>query len=189
MARKKKQKVYWGNLEPGSLIRVEDIKILVCILLYTIKTPFTAETITHIIRYNSIATYFDIAQAISELERDKNITKDEEEKYHLTENGITIAKELCYDIPFTVRESVISAAEHEILLSKRKEENSIEIISDEDKFIVKVSMLENEKEIMGFTIRVNSIEEAERVKSNFLNDPNGFYVMNFRKLFGETQED
>ena len=32
-------------------------------------------------------------------------------------------------------------------------------------------------------------QEAERVKSNFLNDPNGFYVMNFRKLFGETQED
>ena len=110
MARKKKQKVYWGNLEPGSLIKVEDIKILICFILYNTKKNFDADTITHIIRYNSVATYFDIAQAIEELENSKNIVKNENGEYTLTDNGITVAKELSYDIPFTVRESVISAA-------------------------------------------------------------------------------
>lgn len=189
MARKKKQKVFWGNLEPGSLIKVEDIKILVCIILYNTKKAFDADTITHIIRYNSIATYFDIAQAIDELERDCNIIKDENGGYSLTENGVIIAKELNYDIPFTIRESAMSAAEYEILLQKRLKDNAIEIIPDEDKFIVRISMLEGNKEIMGLSIRVNSEDEAKKVKHNFLQDPNGFYVMNFRKLFGVTQED
>lgn len=189
MARKKNQKVYWGNLEPGSLIKVGDIKILICIILYNTKKAFTADTITHIIRYNSIATYFDIAQAIEELERDSNIIKNDNGEYTLTENGEIIAKELNYDIPFTVRESAMSAAEYEILLQKRLKDNDIQIIPDEDKFIVKISMLENEKEIMGISVRVSSHDEAEKVKHNFLQDPSGFYIMNFRKLFGINQED
>ncbi len=186
---KKNKKVFWGNLEPGSLIKVEDIKILICIILYNTNKTFTADTITHIIRYNSIATYFDIAQAIEELERDNNIVKLDNDEYTLTNNGITIAKELNYEIPFTIRESAMSAAEYEILLQKRLKDNAIEIVPDDDKFTVKISMLENEKEIMGFSIRVATMEEAEKVKHNFLQDPSGFYIMNFRKLFGINQED
>ena len=186
---KKNKKVFWGNLEPGSLIRVGDIKILICIILYNTKKTFTADTITHIIRYNSIATYFDIAQAIEELERDKNIVKLENGEYALTDNGVIIAKELNYDIPFTIRESALNAAEYEILLQKRLKENAIEIVPDEDKFKVNISMLENGKEIMSFSIRVSTNEEAQKVKHNFLQDPSGFYIMNFRKLFGVNQED
>lgn len=189
MARRKKETIHWGNLEPGGLIKIADIKILVCIILYNTKKAFSAETITHIIRYNSIATYFDIAEAISELERDKNIIKDENGEYTLTENGITIAKELNYDIPYTVRESALDAANYEILLQQRLKDNSIEIVEDDDKFIVKISMLENGKELMGFSMRVGSLDEANKVKHNFLDDPNGFYTMNFRKLFGINQEE
>lgn len=189
MARNKKQKVHWGNLEPGSLIKVADIKILICIILYNTKKAFDSDTITNIIRYDSIATYFDIAQAIDELERDKNIIKNENGEYTLTENGITIAKMLNYDIPYTIRESAMNSANYEILLKKRLEDNSIEIIPDDDKFIVKISMLENGKSIMSISIRVSTEDEAKRVRYNFLQDPNGIYTMNFRKLFGISQED
>ena len=189
MAKKKNQKVVWGNLEPGSLIKVADIKILICFILFSTKKTFSADTISHIIRYNSIATYFDIAQAIEELERDGNIIKDENGEYSLTENGITIAKELNYDIPFTIRESALSAAEYEILLQKRLKDNIIDIIDDNGKYIVKISMLENNVESMGFTVRVSTEDEAKKVKHNFLQDPSGFYIMNFRKLFGINQED
>ena len=189
MARNKKQKVVWGNLEPGSLIKVADIKILICFILFSTKKSFCADTISHIIRYNSIATYFDIAQAIEELERDGNIFKDENEEFNLTENGITIAKELNYEIPFTIRESALSAAEYEILLQKRLKDNKIDILKDNGKYIVKISMLENGVESMGFTVRVSSEDEAKKVKHNFLQDPSGFYIMNFRKLFGIKQED
>lgn len=186
---KKNKKTFWGNLEPGSLIKVGDIKILICIILYNTQKSFTADTITHIIRYDSIATYFDIAQAIEELERDKNIVKLDNGEYTLTNNGITIAKELNYDIPFTIRESALKAAEYEVLLQKRLKDNSIEILTDEDKFKVKISMFENKKEIMSFSVRVSTEEEAQKVKHNFLEDPSGFYIMNFRKLFGIKQED
>lgn len=189
MAKNKKQKVVWGNLEPGSLIKVADIKILICFILFSTKKTFSADTISHIIRYNSIATYFDIAQAIEELERDGNIIKNENKEYSLTDNGVTIAKELNYDIPFTIRESALSAAEYEILLQKRLKDNKIEILQDNDKYIVKISMLENNIESMGLNIRVSSEDEAKKVKHNFLQDPSGFYIMNFRKLFGIKQED
>lgn len=188
MARKK-EKVYWGNLEPGGLIKVADIKILICIILYNTGKSFSAETITNIIRYENIAAYFDIAQAIDELERDKNIILNENNEYTLTENGITIAKILNYDIPFTIRESAINSANNEILLQKRLKDNSIEIIPDGDKYTVKISMLENGTEIMGISIRVSDEDEAKKVRHNFLQDPNGFYNMNFRKLFGIKQED
>ena len=150
MARRKKETIHWGNLEPGGLIKIADIKILVCIILYNTKKAFSAETITHIIRYNSIATYFD---------------------------------------PYTVRESALDAANYEILLQQRLKDNSIEIVEDDDKFVVKISMLENGKELMGFSMRVGSLDEANKVKHNFLDDPNGFYTMNFRKLFGINQEE
>ena len=186
---KKKEKVFWGNLEPGGLIRIADIKILICIILYNTKVGFSADQITNIIRYDNIATYFDIAQAIEELARDNNIVLNENGEYNLTENGIIIAKELNNDIPFTVRESALNSAKYEILLQKRLKDNRIDIIPDDDKFIVKISMLENEKEIMGITIRVSSEDEAKKVKYHFLQDPNGIYNMNFRKLFGIPQED
>ena len=50
-------------------------------------------------------------------------------------------------------------------------------------------MLENNIESMGLNIRVSSEDEAKKVKHNFLQDPSGFYIMNFRKLFGIKQED
>ena len=189
MARNKKQKVIWGNLEPGSLIKIADIKILICFILFSTKKTFSAETISHIIRYNSIANFFDIAQAIDELERDGNIFKTENDEYSLTENGITIAKELNYDIPFTIRESALSAANYEILLQKRLKDNKINITPDGDTYIVEISMLEGKKEVMGISVRVSSEDEALKVKHNFLQDPSGFYIMNFRKLFGINQED
>lgn len=189
MARKNKQKPLWGNLEPGNLAKVEDIKILICIILFNTKQSLDSETITNIIRYDAIATYFDVAQALIELERDKHILPNENREYSLTENGKTIAKMLNYEIPFTVRERALESLERELTLKRRLSENKIDIVQDEDKYIVKISMLDNDKEMMGVSMRVASKDDAIKIKANFLNDPTSVYTLIFRKLYGINPEE
>ena len=50
-------------------------------------------------------------------------------------------------------------------------------------------MLDNDKEMMGVSMRVASKDDAIKIKANFLNDPTSVYTLIFRKLYGINPEE
>ena len=56
-----------------------------------------------------LVNYFEFADALVEVEKQKLVTIDGEGRYVITQKGSTVADTLAYDLPRTVRESAIRA--------------------------------------------------------------------------------
>lgn len=184
-----KYESFRADVELGGLYNVNEIKILICIILDKTDTPLNIESIAKIITTDALANYFDIVQAISNLLDDNNIIKDENELFTLTTTGKIVAKELSSQVPFTVKEKALEAAKAEILRASRLKDNSVKIIPDNNSYIVKISMLENGRELMGISFRVATFQEADQVKENFLKDPSSIYICNVSRLLGFEVEE
>lgn len=57
------------GIEPGGLRSRNEIKVLVCYLLKSIEQPISKQLINEILQENSLANYFEINQAVSDLVR------------------------------------------------------------------------------------------------------------------------
>lgn len=180
--------VFKADVEPGGLYNIDEIKILICYILNNIQDSLPIENISNIIRADELANYFDIIQAVSSLSDEGNIII-EDNNYSLTQKGKMIADELTNQLPFTVREKAIIAAKKESLILKRLKDNKVTINSDKNGYLVRISMLENDAEFMGISIRVTDIQQANIIKENFLKDPTIVYLENLKLLLGYEHSD
>ena len=178
-----------AGVEPGGLYNYEEIKILVCYLLSIAENKLTAEDISDIIRKDGLANYFDITQAIFDLQSAGNILIDENHTYALSENGKLIVRELFADVPFTVRQKAQSALDKHLLLKRTLKDNHVEIKQTGGKHTVTISMLENGEELMGISVSVPDLATANLVKENFFDRATDVYVNNLKLLLGYPLED
>ena len=63
-------------------------------------------------------------------------------------------------------------------------DNSVDITSVEGGYNVAITMNEGGKMIMSLTIRVHSLDDAECVKENFLENPSAIYSNSINILYG-----
>ena len=142
------------GIEPGGLRSRNEIKVLVCYLLKSIEQPISKQLINEILQENSLANYFEINQAVSDLVRAGSLEEAAQEGdtvYRVTDQGRSAAQTLEVNLPRSVREKAVNAAIRLLTRAKREQENRIDI-----------EKLEN-----GYHV--------ETVRKNFLNDPVKLY--------------
>lgn len=169
---------FGAGVQPGGLRNRNEIKILVCYIMKTVDQCMTRQQLTDVIQGQSLANYFELSQAISELLSQGSITteiKDDEEYLVLTEMGKQVSVELERDIPRSVKEKAIKSAFKILTIAKNARENKIEIQQIDNGYHVTFSMEDDQDVIMKLTIYVADIEQAENVKKNFLQDPTKVY--------------
>ena len=99
---------FTAGVRPGGLTDDTQIRILLCYLV-KVAGPVKRDTMQGAILQEQLVNYFEFADALVEVEKQKLVTIDGEGRYVITQKGSTVADTLAYDLPRTVRESAIRA--------------------------------------------------------------------------------
>lgn len=165
---------FTAGVELGGLRTTNDIKILICYMIYSVKVPLTKSQIIEVLIEKSLANYFEVTDALENLLKDKHIINDEN-GLSITESGEIIATRLDVDLPYTVRTTAVETALSMLNKIKIINENPVEIAKTDLGYNVTCHISGGEFEMLNFTLYVPEYEQAKLVKKNFQNDPSKFY--------------
>ncbi len=170
---------FFEGVDPDGLKDITDIKCLVCYLIKSVDEPLTKKLINDSLQDDySLANYFEVNQAISELLKSGVLTTDildGEEVLILNERNRATASYLNGALPRTVREKAINCAVRLLTRSRRERENEIVVEKLEKGYNVTFTLYDVDTQFMKLTIYVSDMMQVEVVRENFLNDPTKLY--------------
>lgn len=164
-----------GGIRLGGLTSSLDIKLLVCLILIEIKDPLTSEQITQIINDESLANYFDVMTAISELIKNNYILNDENNFLTVTESGKDDINALIHTLPISIKERALVSANKFVLNNKKLNENKVVIKQNKDGYTVQCKMLDIGSDLLNIELFVGTLTQAKEVEETFLNNPKKVY--------------
>ncbi|MCL2508460.1 MAG: DUF4364 family protein [Oscillospiraceae bacterium] len=168
-----------AGIEAGGLRRRDDIKVLICYLVKSLSRPLNREQLSEIMQVKSIANYFEVAQALTELVASGNIVlllEDGHELLYLTDDGRMAAETLENDLPKSVREKAIDAGVELLTRARYERESDIEIEKLGNGYNVHFSIFDKDDTLMKLTVYAADFSQANVLKENFLRDPVKLYA-------------
>ena len=178
---------FTAGVEPGGLNNTQDIKILLCYMLYTIGQPIGRDEVLDVILTAGMANYFDTENAIEELLRLGHLTQDENKMLAVSNTGGRIGNDLSVRVPYTLRERSVKAALQMLKRHRIEEENKVDIRRlDGGGYEVTCTVLDGDRALLSTTLRVGDEWQANAVKENFLADPAMLYRSSLAVLTGDT---
>lgn len=175
-------KAFSAGVLPGGLRDRQEIKILICYIYNHFSCPIAKSFITDILQNYGLANYFETSQAFEEMVSAKNIIRDDEDNYVISETGKMIAEELSRNIPLTVREKAVKAVEEYFKRLKSEKENKATIRKCEKGYEVTCSVLDGSFEMMRLKLYAPDMLAATMIKSNFYKNPSEIYSEILKKL-------
>ena len=169
---------FFEGVEPGGLRSRNEIKLLICYIICKIDGDITKNQLTDILCKKSLANYFDISQALSDVIRTGNIRsefRDGEEILYPTDLGKANTAQLEDELPYTVKEAALNATVEMMTLYKREQEGNVKIEPHGSGFDVTISIMDNEDKLLSVTLFVADEEQAQNVKEKYIKDPVKFY--------------
>ncbi len=167
------------GVDPDGLKNIEDIKCMVCYIIKSVKEPLTKKLINDILQDDySLANYFEVNQAISELLKAgtlKNKEIDGETYIVLNDNFKKDINYLDNELPRTVKEKAINCAVRILTRMKRERENEIIVEKLSKGYNVTFTLYDVDTQFMKLTVYVSDMLQVETLKENFLNDPTKLY--------------
>ena len=92
----------------GGLFSTDEIRILICYILDSVKDAVPAQQLSELLHYEGIANYFEVSTAFASLEENGHIKKTDNDKYVITTSGSNIAATLKTSVPITVRDKTFA---------------------------------------------------------------------------------
>lgn len=179
---------FTAGVIPGGLKNQTDIKLLICYLLWAIKTPIQLDLAVEALTSEGLVNYFEANEAFNNQINQENIKvadkKNDVSLYTVTEKGAEIAKTLERDLPLSVREKAVRAAMRLMAMQKREEGTEVLITKVSDGYQVTCKILDINSDLLSTTLFVPDISHAELVKKQFLNDPTLLYTGILNILLG-----
>lgn len=170
------------GVEPGGLRSRTQIKLLVNFLVSNIKEPVSASVIIEAMQIHGLANYFEVTQAIDNLIENGNLSETNGMLY-ITPKGVLSIEELSEELPNSVKETALADIMKLMLLEKRESENTVDIKKGENGYFVTFRVMHKNIPLMELTVYAADFEQAEHLKSNFLNDPAHVYSTVAASLF------
>ena len=179
------------GIEPGGLRNRDDIKLLICYMLKSLGKAVPKRLITESLTLEALANYFEINNAVSELEKAGHIIKTDEEteSYVISPTGETIAQGLDVMLPRTVREKAISAVLKLTTLARRELENNITIEKGKSGYHINFSSVESGEEIIGIRLFASDMRQIQRLRDGFLQNPSRVYEAVINALSENEKEN
>ena len=163
------------GVELGGLRNKNQIKLLLEYLVDFVNEPLTGDILVDALTTGDIANYFEVTGAIDELNANAVFEINENGFVSLTQKGLVTLRELMDELPLSVREEATQSVNLAIKKLRNKENNSAEIIENENGFTTVCKVLQGETVIMKLEIYSLDFESAQTVKQSFLADPAKIY--------------
>ena len=158
---------------------ITDLKIFLLFLLDNIRYPIDRTTVMSIIEENTDDISLDYDQCLGELTDSEHLLFDEidgEKYYMISDKGRSVAAELYDDLDKGFRERSLRSAIKHISLSKSGASIKAYIEETESKrFRVTLEAYDKYGDVMKTSLTVNSKAEAEQIKNNYEQKPDGVY--------------
>ena len=158
---------------------VTDLKVFLLFLLDNIRYPVDRATVMSIVEENTDEITLDYDQCLGELTDSGHILYDEVEgtKYYMiSDKGRIVASELYDSLDKGFRERSLRSAIKHVSLSKSGASIKAFIEpTDIGRYRVTLEAHDGFGELMQTSLTVNSLAEAEQIKKNFEQKPDGVY--------------
>ncbi|MCR5149999.1 MAG: DUF4364 family protein [Clostridiales bacterium] len=160
---------------PGGLRNDIQIKILLCFLIENVDGILTLTGLIETLSDSGIANYFAVAQALSDLREDGNITVNENQEASITVKGRTALSELNSIIPVTIKEAALAKAN--TTAEKYKNEKSTRVTTEPygQGYMVKCKINAGQTTLMELNIFAADSEQALQIKERFIENPTKIY--------------
>jgi hypothetical protein len=163
------------GINPGGMRSKNEIRILICYLIKSVKSPINKEVVLEALQKKGLANYFESSACFDDLVKHKNIEKTEEGKYILTKDGELIVTQLESTISVTAREKAFLCAMSLIEEEKINKENKVEIVKTENGYNVKCTISGGEMNLFYFEMYAPDYSQAKIIKKNFRHNPELVY--------------
>lgn len=163
------------GINPGGMRSKNEIRILICYLIKSVKAPVSKELILESLQKDGLANYFEASACFDDLVKNRHITVNDNNKYTLTEDGMMIATQLEDSLAYTVKEKAFHCVMMLLEEEKTERENKVEIVKNERGYNVKCSITSEGLTILSLEFYVPDYEQAKLVKKNFRKNPELLY--------------
>ncbi len=158
---------------------ITDLKVFILFLLDNIRYPIEHTTVKQIVEENVDDISLDFEECLAELTDSGHLLFDEvdsEKYYMISEKGRSVAGELYDTLDKGFRERSLRSAAKYISLS-RSEATIRAYITETPtgRFSVHMEARDKHEQIMYVSLTVATRAEAEKIKKNFENKPDGVY--------------
>ncbi len=177
-----------GGIEIGGLRNMLEIKILVCYILASVKTPMKRNQISDALQKTGLVNFFDANSAIDELLEGGILSETEyvgEPHLVVSEKGEKSALELEDTLLPGVRERAVKTALNIVSRARSERENKVNIQKNENGYDVTFKIESRSDTLLSLTLNVTDILQAEQLKDGFLDDPGALYSDVIERLTGE----
>ena len=176
------------GVELGGLRNKDDIGILICYMLDTVKKPFLKDDLIEIIQDNGLANYFETTNTLSDLIKNGNVEFSDEKKrlVQLTNNGRLIARQLHSSLSLTIRQKAAKACAN--ILEKRRVENENPVTIQKAEgggYQVTLRVTDGMRDLMSLSLFVPTMTEANHIKRTFHKNPERLYSIMLAAVIGE----
>lgn len=171
---------FTAGVKPGGLTSVTQIRILLC---YLIKAagPVSREIMQNALLEEQLVNYFEFSSGLEDI-KNHQLVQGDDSAYTITEKGDTVAENLAYDLPRSVRESAIRAVLHMQTWARMAAENQAEILPAEHGYTVHCHIEEQGEEVFSLSLAMPDMLTAERVKNGFIRNGSAIYGLFVEKL-------
>lgn len=183
-----KYDAFAGGIEIGGLRNMLEIKILICYILESVKTPMKRNQICDSLQKTGLVNFFDTNSAIDELLENDTIREQEyagETHLVVTERGGNSAIALENTLLPGVRDRAVKAALNIVSRARSERENNVKIENAEDGCNVTFEIQSAGVNLLSLTLNVADVLQAEQLKEGFFDDPGALYSDIIERLIGE----
>ena len=170
---------FTAGVGPGGLRTKNDIRVLLCYLLSSAGAPLKQEDILAILQQYDLANYFEIMDALSDLQKKGLISMEKEQGtaglLTIEPLGQEVANQLDVTLPISIREKTVAAAMNLLARAKREQENRVEIKKNDKGYSVTCHVSDGEMDLMAFTLYAPDLYQARLIKRNFHREPGIIY--------------
>ncbi len=166
------------GIVPGGLRDKNEIKLLVCYLLKTLKKSLTRTQLNEILSEYSVANYFEVNGAVSELISGGQVISEiseGDELITLTAKAELDVANIERTLPRSVREKSVAAAIKVLSRERIIKESNVEILPLDHGFHVKFTVMDMDTELLKITVYIPDEGQIETVKKNFFNNAVSIY--------------
>lgn len=166
------------GVAPGGLRSKTDIKLLMLYLLEQQGAPVPVRILSDVITDQELANYFEAMDAVSELKADGNLevtSVDGQDALLITDVGKEAVAFVEEDLPLSVRSKALETLQRFLRLDRHAKENTVEITPSGDGYNVNFSLNTGDTRLMELNMYVVSRDQAELLKTNYLEDPTHLY--------------
>ena len=170
-----------AGVGPGGLRDNHDVKILICYLLHTLKSPLPREKMAELLTADGITDYFTFSASFEELVNMGHL-KESVQGFELTALGAATATALQGSLPVTLREKVAAEGAKALQMMQKESEVRTEIVPHHNGYHVRCTMDDGELEFLNLAFYAPDLTTAERIRRRLTEQSTNVYTALMKML-------